>query len=49
MCLCYGYDISWASMLISSAIPILPFMIPILDLAPNSEGQGKLSLCESGV
>ena len=48
MFLLYEYDIFWAFLIISSAIPILAFLISGV-LAPIRKGPEKLSSYESGI
>nr|YP_010319071.1 NADH-plastoquinone oxidoreductase subunit 3 [Strumaria truncata]QWW90197.1 NADH-plastoquinone oxidoreductase subunit 3 [Strumaria truncata] len=48
MFLLHEYDIFWAFLIISGAIPILAFVISGV-LAPISEGPEKLSSYESGI
>nr|AMC31003.1 NADH dehydrogenase subunit 3 [Physaria ludoviciana] len=48
MFLLYEYDIFWAFLIISSAIPVLAFLISGV-LAPIRKGAEKLSSYESGI
>ncbi|CAN6835056.1 unnamed protein product, partial [Brassica oleracea] len=48
MFLLYEYDIFWAFLIISSAIPVLAFLISGV-LSPITKGPEKLSSYESGI